>query len=60
LTGPRFPEQVAAAVSLVEAPSNNGKAAAVAKEVMAIMLGNRTGLSIKKFLESPSPANTPS
>jgi hypothetical protein len=25
----------------------------VAKEVMAIMLGNKTGLSIKKFLGSP-------
>jgi hypothetical protein len=37
LTGPRFAGQVAAA-SLVEAPSNNGKAAAVAKEIMAIML----------------------
>jgi hypothetical protein len=25
----------------------------VAREVMAIMLGNKTALSIKKFLESP-------
>ena len=36
LTGPKFAAQVAAVVSLVEAPSNCGKAAAVAKEVMAI------------------------
>ena len=50
LTGPRFAGQVVAAVSLVEAPSNNGKAAAVAKEVMAIRFGNRTSLSIEKFL----------
>jgi hypothetical protein len=44
LTGPRFAGQVAAAVSLVEAPSNSGKAASVAKEVMAIMLGNKTAV----------------
>jgi hypothetical protein len=53
LTGPQFAAQVAAAVSLVEAHSNCGKAAAVAKKVMAIMPGNRTGLSIEKFLEAP-------
>ena len=53
MTGPQFAGQVAAAVSLVEAPSNNGKAAAVAKEVMAIMPGNRTGLSITMLLEAP-------
>jgi hypothetical protein len=53
LTGPRFVGQVARTVSLVEAPSNNGKTAAVAKEVMAIMPGNRTGLLIEKFLEAP-------
>jgi hypothetical protein len=53
LAGPRFAAQVAAVVSLVEAPSNCGKAAAVAKEVMAIKYGNTTGHSIKKFLESP-------
>jgi hypothetical protein len=53
LTGPRFAGQVAAAVCLIKAPSNNGKAAAVAREVMAIMLGTKTGLSIEKFLESP-------
>jgi hypothetical protein len=46
LAGPRFAGQVAAAVGLVEALSNNGKAAAVAMEIMAIMLGNKTGLSI--------------
>jgi hypothetical protein len=59
-TGPNFSGQVAAAVSLVEAPSNNGEAAAVAKEVMAIMLGNKTGLSITNSSRRPSPANTPS
>jgi hypothetical protein len=59
LTGPRFAGQVAAAVSLVEAPSNNGKAAAVAKVVMAIVLGNKTGLSIEKFLESPFVSKHP-
>jgi hypothetical protein len=53
LTGPRFAGQVAAAVSLDEALSHNGKAGAVAKEAMAIMLGNMTGLSIEKFLELP-------
>jgi hypothetical protein len=45
--------QVAAVVSLVEAPANHFKAKTVAKEAMAIMFGNKTGLSIKKFLESP-------
>jgi hypothetical protein len=53
LTGPRFSGQVAAAVSLVEDPSNNGKAAALAMEVTAIMPSIRTSLSIEKFLESP-------
>ena len=53
LTGPRFAGQVAAVVSLVEAPSNNCKAAAVAKEAMAIKYGNTTSLSIEKFLEAP-------
>jgi hypothetical protein len=52
LTGQQFAAQVAAAVGLVEAPANHGKATAVAKEVMAIILGNRTGLSIDKFLEA--------
>jgi hypothetical protein len=59
LTGPRFAGQVAAAVSLVEAPCNNSKAAAVAKEVMAIMLGNKTGLSITKLLEAPFAGKHP-
>ena len=59
LSGPRFAGQVAAAVSLVEVHSNCGKAAAVAKEVMAIMLGNKTGLSIEKFLESPFAGKHP-
>jgi hypothetical protein len=31
----------------------------VAKEVMTIMLGNKTGLSIKKFLESPFAGKHP-
>ena len=53
LAGPQFAAQVAAAFSLVEAPANHCKAAAVAKEVMAIKYGNTTGHSIKKFLESP-------
>ena len=53
MTGPRFAAQVAAAVSLVEAPANHRKATTVAKKVMAIMLGNKTGLSIKNFLQSP-------
>ena len=44
LTGPQFAAQVAAAVSLVEAPANHCKASTVAKEVMAIMPGNRTSL----------------
>ena len=59
LSGPRFAGQVAAAVSLVEIHSNCGKAAAVAKEVMAIMLGSKTGLSIEKFLESPFAGKHP-
>ena len=59
LAGPRFPVQVAAVVSLVEAPSSCGKAAAVAKEVMAIKYGNTTGHSIKKFFESPFAGKYP-
>jgi hypothetical protein len=39
-------------VSLVEAHYDCGKAAAVAKGVMAIKYGNKTGHSIKQFLES--------
>jgi hypothetical protein len=53
LAGPRFPAQVAAVVSLVEALINCGKAAAVAKEVMAIKYCNTTGHSITQFLELP-------
>ena len=53
LTEPRFAAQVAAAVNLVEAPANHREATTVAKEVMAIMPGNRTGLSIEKFIEAP-------
>jgi hypothetical protein len=59
LTGPRFARQVAAAVSLVAAPANHSKATAVAKDVMAIMPGNRTGLSIEKFLEAPFAGKHP-
>jgi hypothetical protein len=51
--GPQLAAQVAAAVSLVEAPAKHYKATAVTKEVMAIKYGNTTGHSIKKFLESP-------
>jgi hypothetical protein len=59
LSEPRFAGQVAAAVSLVEAHSNCGKAAAVAKEVIAINYGNKTGHSIKKILESPLAGKHP-
>jgi len=58
LTGP-FAAQVAAVVSLVEAPTNHRKASTVAKEVMAIMPGNRTSLSIEKFLEAPFAGKHP-
>ena len=51
LTGPRFSGQVAAVVSLVEAPSSNYKAAAVAKEAMAITYINKTSHLIIKPLE---------
>ena len=53
LTGPQFAAQVAAVVSLVEAPDNHYEATAVAKKATAIKYGNTTGHSIKKFLESP-------
>jgi hypothetical protein len=59
LTGPRFAGQVAAAVSLVEAPSNKCKAAAVAKEAMAIRYSNKTSLSIEKLLEAPFAGKHP-
>jgi hypothetical protein len=42
MTGPRFAAQVEAAVSLGKAPTNHCKAPTVAKEVMAIMPGNKT------------------
>jgi hypothetical protein len=59
LTGPRFAAQVAAAVGLVEAPANHGEATTVAKEVMAIRFGNRTSLSIEKYLEAPFAGKHP-
>ena len=59
MAGPQFAAQVAAAVSRVEAPANHRKATTVAKEVMAIMLGNKTGLSIEKFLEAPFAGKHP-
>jgi hypothetical protein len=59
LTEPQFAAQVAAAVSLVGAPANHRKATTVAKEVMAIMPGNRTGLSITKLLEAPFAGKHP-
>jgi hypothetical protein len=59
LTGPRFAAQVAAMVSLVEAPASHCKASTVAKEAMAIMPGNRTSLSITKLLEAPFASKHP-
>jgi hypothetical protein len=59
LTGPQFSAHVAAVVCLVEAPANHRKASTVAEEVMAIMLGNKTGLSIEKFFESPFAGKHP-
>ena len=60
LAGPRFAGQVvAAAGSLVEAPPNCGKAAAVAKEAMAIRFGSSTSLSIEKLLEAPFAGKHP-
>ena len=59
LNGLQFAAQVAAVVSLVEAPANHRKATAVAKEVMAIKYGNTTGHSIKKYLESPFAGKHP-
>jgi hypothetical protein len=46
-------------VSLVEAPFQCGKAAAVAKEAMAIKFINTTSHSIEKFLESPFAGKHP-
>ena len=59
LTGPQLAAQVAAVASLVEASANHRIAPTVAKEVMAIMLGNKTGLSIEKFSESPFAGTQP-
>ena len=59
MAGPQFAAQVAAAVNLVEDPANYRKATTVAKEAMAIMPGNRMGLSIEKFLEAPFAIKTP-
>jgi hypothetical protein len=59
LAGPQSAAQVAAAVGLVKAPANLSKATTVAKEVMAIMLGDKTGLLIEKFLESPFAGKHP-
>jgi hypothetical protein len=51
LTGPQFAAQVAAAVSLVEAPANHRKATTVAKEVRR--------LSLEKLLEAPFAGKHP-
>jgi hypothetical protein len=59
LTGPRFAGQVAAAVSLVEPLASHCKASTVAKEAMAIRFGNRTSISIEKFLEAPFAGKHP-
>ena len=59
MTGSRFAAQVAAAVSLVEAPASHCKASTVAKEVMAIKYSNLTGLSITKLLEAPVAGKHP-
>ena len=59
MVGPRFAAQVAAAASLVEAPASHWKAITVAKEVMVIRFGNKTGLSIEKFLEAPFAGKHP-
>jgi hypothetical protein len=59
LTGPQFAAQVAAVVSLVEAPANHYKASAVVEEVMAIKYGNTTGHSINNFPESPFAGKHP-
>jgi hypothetical protein len=59
LAGPQFAAQVAAALSLVEAPANHRKATAVAKEAIAIKPGNRTSLSIEKVLEVPFAGKHP-
>jgi hypothetical protein len=53
LTGPRFADQVAAVVSLLDSPTGHFKAAAVAKEAMAIRYHQQTSLSIKCFSRRP-------
>jgi hypothetical protein len=47
LTGLQFAVQVAEAVGLDEAPANHWKATTVAKEAMAIALGNKTAFNRK-------------
>jgi hypothetical protein len=59
LTGLRFAAQVAALVSLVEAPASHCKATTVAKKATAIIPGNMTSLSIEKFLEAPVAGKHP-
>jgi hypothetical protein len=59
LTGPQLAAQVAAAASLVEAPASHRKDSTVAKEVMTIMPGNSTGLSITKLLKAPFAGKHP-
>jgi hypothetical protein len=59
LTGPQFAAQVAAVVSLVEAPANHREATTVVKEAMAIKYSNKTSHSIKKLLESPFAGKHP-
>jgi hypothetical protein len=59
LTGPQFAAQVAAVVSLVEAPANNCKATTVAKVVMAIKYSNKMSHLITKSFESPFAGKHP-
>ena len=59
MTGPQFAAQVAAVVSLVEAPTNHYEATTVAKKVVAMKYGNTTGHSITKFLEAPYAGRHP-
>jgi hypothetical protein len=59
LTGPQFAAQVAAVVSLVEAPANHCEATTEAEAAIAIKYLNTTGRSIKKLLESPFASKHP-
>jgi hypothetical protein len=73
LTGPQFAAQIAAVVSLVEAPANHRMATTVAKKAMAINFCNKTShsaiwvcissssssSSTTKFLESPFAGKHP-